>query len=135
MLLWHLYADADRWQSLPYAYNVRKALYRPMKAFHFSWPLPKPWDSECRPSRREAASFDGPLVTIKDVSLIFWKNLYEALKKYELEEWWETSTFADPARENSKMTFDECWSEHGFAIHKTLFYQQHPDFVGVKSIS
>ena len=44
VLLWHYYADTGRWTPLPYAYNVRREIYHPMKVYHFACCLtPKAW--------------------------------------------------------------------------------------------
>ena len=54
---------------------------------------------ECRPSRKEARAFAGPVITVDDVALVFWKNFYEVLQKYELEDWWRSTSFFTPTQE------------------------------------
>lgn len=123
VLLWHHYTDSKRWIPLPYMYNVRKMLYRPMKAFHFSWPVPKPWDCACRPSRSEAKAFNRPLLNIQDISLLFWKKMYQALERYDLDRWWQTSIFFNPSQEHGEKTFNECWIENGLPTGNAFLYQ------------
>ena len=66
------------WKEIPYAYNIRRIFFRPLKSFHYGCcHPPKPWMEECRPSRKEARAFAGPVITVDDVALVFWKNFYE----------------------------------------------------------
>ena len=123
VLLWHYYTDTKRWLPLPYAYNVRKIVSHPMKAFHFSWPVPKPWDCPCRPSRKEAKAFDRPLLTLQDVSILFWKQMYEALRRYGLDEWWRGSSFYDSSQEFGETGFHDCWVENGLPVDNAFLYQ------------
>ena len=61
-LLNDFYTDIANWKALPYAYNIRRFAFRPIKSFHFDFCRPaKPGSAECRPSRKEAADFDGPI--------------------------------------------------------------------------
>ena len=110
-LLFRYFVDAGNWKALPYAYHVRRQVFRPMKAFHFAYGSrpPKPWSAECRPSRREARVFNGPILTLDDVVLVFWKNFYYLLKKYKLEDWWRATKFFKPAQEFGNVTYTDCW--------------------------
>ena len=111
VLLWHYYADAGNWKALPYAYNIRRIIFRPLNSFHFACCRPpKPWSAECRPSRREARDFDGPILIPDDMVLIFWKNLYQLLVKYSLEDWWRSTKLFRPAQEFSSVSYDDCRS-------------------------
>ena len=94
-LLSFYFIDAGKWNKLPYAYNIRRIIYRPLKSFHFAccYP-PKPWTAKCRPSREEAKLYKGPILTFDDIALLFWKNIYELLTKYKLEDWWRLSQYA-----------------------------------------
>ena len=88
------------WKEIPYAYNIRRIFFRPLKSFHYGCcHPPKPWMEECRPSRKEARAFAGPVITVDDVALVFWKNFYEVLQKYELEDWWRSTSFFTPTQE------------------------------------
>ena len=88
------------WKEIPYAYNIRRIFFRPLKSFHYGCCRPpKPWMEECRPSRKEARAFAGPVITVDDVALVFWKNFYEVLQKYELEDWWRSTSFFRPTQE------------------------------------
>ena len=109
VLLWHYYADAGNWKALPYAYNIRRIIFRPLNSFHFACCRPpKPWSAECRPSRREARDFDGPILIPDDMVLIFWKNYYEVLKKHDLEDWWRSTKFFRPAQEFGVVSYADC---------------------------
>lgn len=114
-LLTIYFVDAGNWKVLPYAYNVRISLYRPMKTFHFACCRPpKPWSAECRPSRKEAKDFSGPVTSVDQMGLLFWKNFYELLVKYKLEQWWKSTMFYRAEQEFGDKLFEECWSEiHG----------------------
>ena len=112
VLLWHYYADTGNWKALPYTYNVRRIVFRPMKSFHFACCRPpKPWTAECRPSRKEAINFNGPIVVVDDMVLVFWKNFYEILKKYKLEEWWRSTKFFQPKQEFGAVSYIDCWKQ------------------------
>ena len=112
VLLWHYYADVGNWKALPYAYNIRRIVFRPLNSFHFACCRPpKPWSAECRPSRREASDFDGPILIPGDMVLIFWKNLYELLVKYNLEDWWRSTKFFRPAQEFGVVSYVDCWKK------------------------
>ena len=90
VLLWHYYADQGRWTSLPYAYNVRRYLYHPMKVYHYACCLTKkPWQVEEKPSREQCLAFKGPLVEPEDVIVLWWKYFYEALDEYSLHGWYD----------------------------------------------
>ena len=109
-LLNDYYTDVSSWKTLPYAYNIRRIVFRPMKSFHFACcQPPKPWSAECRPSRKEASSFQGPIITIDDMALVFWKNFYELLKKYKLENWWRSTKFFRPTQEFGFVRYADCW--------------------------
>jgi len=74
-----------------------------MKAFHFAYGSPrgstKPRPAACRPSRTEVGDFKGPILTVDDMVLVYWKNFYDLLKKYKLERWWRSTKFFRPAQE------------------------------------
>jgi len=112
-LLTMYFVDAGNWKALPYAYNVRRHVFRPMKAFHFAYGSrpPKPWSAECRPSRREARVFNGPILTLDDVVLVFWKNFYDLLTKYKLEAWWRSTKVFRPAQEFGNVAYSDCWKQ------------------------
>ena len=112
VLLWHYFADAGNWKALPYAFNIRRIIYRPLNSFHFACCRPpKPWSSECRPNRREASKFNGPILTTDDMVLIFWKNLYELLSKYDLDSWWRSTKFFRRAQEFGDVSYADCWKQ------------------------
>ncbi|XP_020611073.1 glycogenin-1-like [Orbicella faveolata] len=112
VLLWHYYADVGNWKALPYAYNIRRIIFRPLNSFHFACCRPpKPWSAECRPSRSEASDFDGPILVPDDMVLTFWKNYYEVLKKHNLEDWWRSTKFFRPAQEFGVVSYADCWKE------------------------
>ena len=109
VLLWHYYADNGRYTPLPYTYNVRRTVFRPMKAYHFACCLPpKPWSAECRPSRKEAKEYDRPILHVDDLAILFWKKFYEALERYELDTWWRTTEFFRKSQEFGKMKYSDC---------------------------
>ncbi|XP_015751116.1 PREDICTED: glycogenin-1-like [Acropora digitifera] len=111
-LLTIYFVDAGNWKVLPYAYNVRISLYRPMKTFHFACCRPpKPWSAQCRPSRKEAKDFRGPVTSVDQMGLLFWKNFYELLVKYELGQWWKSTRFYRARQEFGDTLFEECWSK------------------------
>ena len=98
-LLNEFYADSG-WKELSYAYNIRRIVFRPLKSFHYAGSRPrKPWMEECRPSRKEARAFAGPIMTVDDTALVFWKNFYEVLLKCDLENWWRSTSFFRPTQE------------------------------------
>ena len=108
-LLNDFYTDISNWKALPYAYNIRRFAFRPMKSFHFACCRPpKPWSAECRPSRKEAADFDGPILLLEDMEILFWKNVYELLKKYGLEAWWRSTKFFRPTQEFGNLQYADC---------------------------
>lgn len=93
VLLWHFYADSGRWTPLPYAYNVRREIYHPMKVYHFACCLtPKAWRVLKPPQRKEADEFEGPFKDPWDLVIIWWKYFYEALEFYQLENWWKEAS-------------------------------------------
>ena len=108
-LLSFYFVDAGKWNKLPYAYNIRRIIYRPLKSFHFAccYP-PKPWTAKCRPSREEAKLYKGPILTFDDIALLFWKNIYELLTKYKLEDWWRSTEFFDPTQEFGNISYADC---------------------------
>ena len=114
VLLWHYYADSGNWKALPFSFNVRILIYRPLNSFHFAVALhyhpPKPWSANCRPSRKEASDYDRPILVPDDMVLIFWKNLYTLLAKYNLEDWWRSTKLFRPAQEFDTVPYAECKS-------------------------
>ena len=111
LLLLRYYADAGNWKVLPYAYNIRRIIYRPLSSFHFACCRPpKPWTAKCRPSRKEAHDYDRPVLVPDDMILVFWKNLYGLLVKYSLEDWWRSTKLFRPAQEFGSVSYDECKS-------------------------
>ena len=112
VLLWHYYAADGNWRALPYTYNIRRIVFRPMKSFHFACcQPPKPWSARCRPSRKEAGDFKGPIVVVDDMVFIFWKNFYNILKKYRLEDWWRSTKFFRPEQEFGVVPYADCWKQ------------------------
>jgi len=90
VLLWHHYADHGKWVALPYAYNVRRYLYHPMKVYHFACCLTKkPWLVTNKPSQLEAAAFKGPFLRPEDMVTLWWKYFYDALDIYDLHDWYD----------------------------------------------
>ena len=112
VLLWHYYADSGNWKALPFSFNVRLLIYRPLNSFHFAvaprYHPPKPWSANCRPSRKEAYDYDRPILVPDDMVLIFWKNLYTLLGKYNLEDWWRSTKLFWPAQEFGTVPYAEC---------------------------
>ena len=109
IVLWQNFAVENRWTVLPYAYNVRRMIYRPMKVFHFTCcPPPKPWLSRCRATRLEARNFDGPVTHVNDMVVLFWKYLYEVLEKDDLESWWRGGEFFNPSQEFGNTSYNKC---------------------------
>ncbi|XP_012560524.2 glycogenin-1 isoform X1 [Hydra vulgaris] len=89
VLLWHYYADNNKWLPLPYAYNVRRYLYHPMKVYHFACCLTKkPWKMP-QPTDIELQTFKGPLTEPNEVVLLWWKHFRDALAYFELNKWYE----------------------------------------------
>ena len=112
VLLWHHYADAGKWKALPYAFNIRRIIYRPLNSFHFACCKPaKPWSARCRPSRKEASDFNRPILVVDDMAIIFWKNFYELLKKYTLEDWWRSTKLFRPDQEFGGALYADCWNQ------------------------
>ena len=109
VLLWHHFAVNGRWIALPYAYNVRRLIFRPLKVFHFACcPPPKPWLSECRASRTEAKNYDQPIMQVDDMVILFWKMFYKLLKKFDLDKWWRTTKFFRSSQEFANTSYAEC---------------------------
>ena len=93
VLLWHYYADAGRWMPLPYAYNVRREIYHPMKVYHFACCLtPKAWRVMHPPPRSAAEGYEGPLDKPTDMVTLWWKYFYRALDQFELHDWWKNAS-------------------------------------------
>lgn len=112
VLLWHYYAGHGNWKALPYTYNIRRIIFRPMKSFHFACCFPqKPWLDKCHPSRKEATDFSGPILNVNDVVFVFWKNLYKLLTIYKLEDWWRSTKFFKPAQEFGEISYTNCLKE------------------------
>lgn len=107
-LLSMYFIASGNWKVLPYAYNVRRHVFRPMKSYHFACCKPKPWSADCRPSRKEAIDFNGPVLFPDDMVFIFWKNLYELLDKYKLNEWWRYTNLFRPLQEYGNIPYAEC---------------------------
>ncbi|KXJ08497.1 Glycogenin-1 [Exaiptasia diaphana] len=111
-LLYSHYAFHGKWKQLPYAYNVRRIIHYPMKAFHFvCCPPDKPWKSKCRPSRDEARSFNRGIRNIRDMSLVYWKRFYFALKKYSIDEWYRKTKYYNAEMEFGKHLYKDCWQD------------------------
>lgn len=112
VLLWHYYADSGNWKALPFSFNVRNLIYRPLNSYHFAgaqnYHPPKPWSAKCRPSRKEAQVYDRPILVPDDMVLIFWKNLYELLVKYNLEHWWRSTELFRPGQEFGIVPYADC---------------------------
>lgn len=109
VLLWHHYADAGKWKALPYTYNIRRIVFRPMKSFHFACCVPpKPWLADCRPSRKAVTDFNGPIVTVDDVVILFWRNFYNLLEKNKLDDWWRSTKFFGPLQESGVVSYTDC---------------------------
>ncbi|KAK3737061.1 hypothetical protein QZH41_003698 [Actinostola sp. cb2023] len=112
MLLNYYYAFNGRWKPLPFAYNVRRIIHYPMKAFHFvCCPPHKPWRGKCRPSRAEARSFDQGITNLRQVSLVYWQKFYDALKTYDIDEWWRSTKYFNAEMEFGKHLHRDCWKE------------------------
>lgn len=89
VLLWHYYADRGRWVPLPYAYNVRRYLYHPLKVYHFACCLTKkPWKVDNKPTRKETIDFKGPLTEPMHLVILWWRSFFEALDEYQLHDWY-----------------------------------------------
>lgn len=109
IVMWQNFAEENRWTVLPYAYNVRRMIYRPMKVFHFTCcPPSKPWLSRCRPSRLEARNFDEPITHVNDMVILFWKYLYEFIAKHDLDSWWRAGGFFKLSQEFGNTSYSEC---------------------------
>ena len=120
-LLNEYYADKGQWKQLPFTYNIRRIVFRPMKSFHFACCRPpKPWTSECRPNRKEAMNFNEPILSLDHMELVFWKNFYELLGKYKLEDWWRSTKFYKPTQEFGNVSYAECWMQPGFSNQTNL---------------
>ncbi|KAJ7362064.1 hypothetical protein OS493_013153 [Desmophyllum pertusum] len=112
ILLWHYYAAAGKWKALPFSFNIRLIIYRPLNSYHFAggprYHPPKPWSAKCRPSRIEASDFDRPILVVDDMVLIFWKNFYELLQKYNLEDWWRSTKLFRPDQQLGGVPYSDC---------------------------
>ncbi|KAL6058587.1 exostoses (multiple)-like 2 [Balamuthia mandrillaris] len=74
---------------LPYAYNVRRKAYHPMRLFHMasSTKFEKLWLSHNKADRKTAR--DKPIENIpKDAASVWWFMFYDALDVHGLNEWW-----------------------------------------------
>ena len=132
VLLWHYYADAGKWRALPYAFNIRLITYRPFNSYHFAggkggYHPPKPWSADCRPSRKEAAEYDRPIFDITDVEIIFWKNFYQLLQRYNLEDWWKSTKLFRPRQEFGVVPYVDC-------KQSDLWYESEDIPVGYRSM-
>lgn len=95
------------WKFLPYSYNVRRFMFRPLSAFHFVGSS-KPWISKCRPSRKEASQFQGPTLNVEEMAVIFWKRFYKLLSTYSLETWYQSTKFFRREQEFGNIRFADC---------------------------
>ena len=117
VLLWHHYADAGKWKALPYTYNIRRIIFRPMKSFHFACCVPpKPWSTDCRPSRKAVTDFNGPVLTVDDVVILFWRNFYNLLEKNKLDDWWRSTMFFRPLQESGVVSYADCLKQQKGSI-------------------
>ena len=115
------FTDAGNWKKLAYTYNIRRTIFRPMKSFHFACcRTPKPWTAACRPSRKEAMNFNGPILSLDHMALVFWKNFYELLGKYKLEDWWSSTKFYKPTQEFGMVSYGYCQEQLGTSNRTTL---------------
>ena len=91
LLFWYFFGRSNRWKPLPYAYNVRRMIYWPMKAYHFAGTIfyNKPWEYCPYPTRQKAASFNGPITVVDDAFMLWWKIFYQMEEKYSLNDWWK----------------------------------------------
>ncbi|KAL6058586.1 exostoses (multiple)-like 2 [Balamuthia mandrillaris] len=74
---------------LPYAYNVRRNAYHPMRLFHMAGftKFEKLWLGSNVVSRKKAA--DKPIQNVPaDVASVWWFMFYDALDAYGLQDWW-----------------------------------------------
>lgn len=109
VLLWYYYVAEGNWKRLPYAFNIRRNIYRPLNSFHFACcSPPKPWSAKCRPSRKEAEDYDRPILVTDDMILVFWKKFYELLRRYDLENWWRSTKWFRPDQEFHAEPFAAC---------------------------
>ncbi|KAL6076854.1 exostoses (multiple)-like 2 [Balamuthia mandrillaris] len=86
--LWIFFSQPGRqMRFLPYAYNVRKDVYHPMRVYHLAGPRPqKVW---LYPRSREEAKNVPIINTPEDVSSVWWFMFYDALDGFGLHEWWQ----------------------------------------------
>ncbi len=100
-MLYHFFTQTGyRVNLLPFAYNVRRQNYHPMRIYHFGGERPaKPWQVPLsREQAENVALIDLPL----DMYKVWWFNLYEAIDRYKLHDWWaQTSLYADLQRTTS----------------------------------
>ena len=91
LLFWYFFGGSNRWTPISYAYNVRRMIYWPMKAYHFAGTIfyKKPWEYCPLPTKDEALKFDGPIRVVEDLFVLWWKFFYEMQEKYRLTEWWD----------------------------------------------
>lgn len=109
VLLWYYYVAEGNWKRLPYAFNIRRNIYRPLNSFHFACcSPPKPWSAKCRPSRKEAEDYDRPILVTDDMILVFWKKFYELLRRYDLENWWRSTKWFRRDQEFHAEPFAAC---------------------------
>ena len=132
ILLWEYYVDVGNWKTIPYAFNIRRIIYRPLNSFHFACCRPlKPWSAECRPSRKEAGDYDRPVLIIDDMLLVFWKRFYELLGRYNLENWWRSTKLFRPDQEFGSVPFDDCNKVHSSSANFTLW----PAFPSLRNLT
>ncbi|KAL6064862.1 exostoses (multiple)-like 2 [Balamuthia mandrillaris] len=77
-----------RW--LPYAYNVRRQAFHPMRLFHMAGGKEyKLWLGE-NAVRNKGEARDVPIMQVpKDVASVWWFIFYDALDAYGLHDWWQ----------------------------------------------
>ena len=95
VLLWHYYADNGRWTPIPYAYNVRREIYHPLKVYHFACCLtPKAWRVLNPPTELQLDSFEGPIKEPMQMVLLWWKYFLRALDEFDLHSWWKVASLS-----------------------------------------
>eukprot|EP01137_Pigoraptor_chileana_P032002 Opistho-2@20693 len=89
VLLWHYFAGSNRWNPISYAFNVRRMIYHPMRAYHFACcKYPKPWEMASPPTEQDARGFTGPLASVDDILVLWWRHFYNAIDLWQLRGWW-----------------------------------------------
>jgi len=96
--LFHYFSlEGRNFHLFPYAYNVRRESYHPMKVYHPAGYKPKkPWLVSV--SREEAKNI--PILNFPDdMYKVWWFQVYEALQTYGLESWYTEWSKVAHARE------------------------------------